>query len=289
MPPRFTHHAAIDWSGANGQRQKGIAVAIIGEHDTTPMLVRPGHIWSREEVLDWVVKDTPPDTLIGFDLGQSLPFADCGAFFPGWTQSPKTARDLWALVDAICANDPHLGVTSFVDHPDASRHFRRHGGRPGDLFPKGRGRMRVTEQAQAAAGCQPTSNFNLVGASQVGKGSLSGMRLFHRLPRDIAVWPMDLVPESGRVVVEIYTTIAAMAAGRRAARSKIRTRDDLMQALAKLGCGEADVPDPVSDHAADALITAAWMRAHGGDEALWHPAALTPILAQTEGWTFGVA
>jgi hypothetical protein len=77
--------------------------------------------------------------------------------------------------------------------------------------------------------------------------------------------------------------------GRRAARSKIRTRDDLMQALAKLGCGEADVPDPVSDHAADALITAAWMRAHGGDEALWHPAALTPILAQTEGWTFGVA
>jgi hypothetical protein len=80
--------------------------------------------------------------------------------------------------------------------------------------------MRVTERA-AAAGCQPTSNFNLVGASQVGKGSLSGMRLFHRLPRDIAVWPMDLVPASGRVVVEIYTTIAAMAAGRRAARSKI--------------------------------------------------------------------
>jgi hypothetical protein len=103
------------------------------------MLVRPGHIWSREEVLDWVVKDTPPDTLIGFDLGQSLPFADCGAFFPGWSQSPATARDLWALVDAICAHDPHLGVTSFVDHPDASRHFRRHGGRAGDLFPRAAG------------------------------------------------------------------------------------------------------------------------------------------------------
>jgi hypothetical protein len=89
MPNRFTHHAAIDWSGASGQRQKGIAVAIIGRRDTTPTLVRPGHIWSRDEVLDWVVNHTPPETLIGFDLGQSLPFADCGAFFPGWTQSPE--------------------------------------------------------------------------------------------------------------------------------------------------------------------------------------------------------
>jgi hypothetical protein len=50
-------------------------------------------------------------------------------------------------VDELCADDPHLGVTSFVDHPDASRHFRRHGNRPGDLFHPGRGRMRVTERA----------------------------------------------------------------------------------------------------------------------------------------------
>jgi hypothetical protein len=289
-PTRFTHYAAIDWSGATGHRHKGIAVAIIGQHDAAPKLVRPGHIWSRVEVLEWITDDTPPDTLIGFDLGQSLPFADCGAFFPGWEQSPASARDLWALVEAICADDPHLGVGSFVDHPQASRHFRRHGGRAGDLFPQGRGRMRVTEQAQASAGCQPTSNFNLVGASQVGKGSLSGMRLFHHLPRDIAVWPMDAVPETGRVVTEIYTTIAAMAGGRRAARSKIRTAGDLALALAALGCGgDVALHGALTDHAADALITAAWMRAHAGDMRLWHPPALTPILAQTEGWTFGVA
>jgi hypothetical protein len=252
------------------------------------MLVRPGHIWSREEVLDWVVKDTPPDTLIGFDLGQSLPFADCGAFFPGWSQSPATARDLWALVDAICAHDPHLGVTSFVDHPDASRHFRRHGGRAGDLFPKGRGRMRVTEQAQAAAGCQPTSNFNLVGASQVGKGRCRECGCFTvcRVTSPYGRWTRCQSPGGSW-----SKSTPPSRPWRRAACGALQDPHARRShaGFGKLGCGEADVPDPVSDHAADALITAAWMRAHGGDEALWHPAALTPILAQTEGWTFGVA
>lgn len=288
--PRFSHHVAIDWSGASGWRHKGIAVAMIGQQDPAPMLIRPGHIWSREEVLDWVMSETPPATLIGFDLGQSLPFADCGAFFPGWDLSPPNARALWALVDKICENDPDLGVHSFVDHADASRHFRRHGGRQGDLFPPGRGRMRVTELAQALAGCQPTSNLNLVGASQVGKSSLTGMRLFHRLPSSIPVWPMDDVPEQGRVVVEIYTTLAAMAAGRRAGRSKIRSQADLAQALAALGCApEAPAHIPLSDHASDALITAAWLRMVSANPDFWHPQALTPHLAQTEGWTFGVA
>lgn len=296
--PHFTHYAAVDWSGASGERHKGIAVAIIGAADPAPTLVRPGHVWSRIEVLHWLLDETPPDTLIGFDLGQSLAHADRGAFFPGWADSPETARDLWALVESICADEPHLGVSTFVDHPQASRYFRRHGLREGDLFgaegmPGGRGRMRVTEHAQALAGCRPTSNFNLVGAGQVGKGSLSGMRLFHRLPGDVAVWPMDALPKAGgRVVVEIYTTLAAMAAGRSAGRSKVRNRGDLAVALAALGCeaeagGRADAP--VADHAADALMTAAWLRLNAGREEFWHPPALTPHIARTEGWTFGVA
>lgn len=295
--PLFTHYAAVDWSGASGERHKGIAVAIIGATDPVPSLVRPGHIWSRIEVLDWLLHETPPRTLIGFDLGQSLAHADRDAFFPGWADSPDTARDLWALVEAICVDEPHLGVSTFVDHPQASRYFRRHGLREGDLFgaegqPGGRGRMRVTEHAQALAGCRPTSNFNLVGAGQVGKGSLSGMRLFHRLPRDVVVWPMDPLPQTGRVVVEIYTTLAAMAAGRSVGRSKVRNRGDLAVALAALGCQPEAVEDadaPISDHAADALMTAAWLRTHAAGEDLWHPQALTAKIARTEGWTFGVA
>jgi hypothetical protein len=289
---RFGSFAAIDWSGAAGERHKGIAVAICSAGSAAPELVRPSHRWSREDVLAWLLDDMPPDTLVGLDLGISLPFADCGAFFPGWADTPSDARALWALVDETCRDDPHLAASSFVDHLEASRYFRRHGGREGASFhaPEAadrRGRFRVTEQAQARMGCKPYSNFNLVGAAQVGKSSLTGMRVLHRLAGRLPVWPVDPLPASGSVVVEIYTAIAAIAAGRTAAQSNMRSCAELNQALAALG--SAPVPDagPLDDHSADALLTAAWLRANADRSELWNPAGLTPDLARTEGWTFG--
>ncbi|MGH6633387.1 MAG: hypothetical protein ACREB0_08505, partial [Sphingopyxis sp.] len=49
----FTHFAALDWSGARGPRQRGIALAV-ASGAAAPALVRPGHIWSRTEILDWL-------------------------------------------------------------------------------------------------------------------------------------------------------------------------------------------------------------------------------------------
>ncbi|MCZ8321235.1 MAG: hypothetical protein ACK442_09800 [Novosphingobium sp.] len=289
---RFRHFAAVDWSGAAGERHRGIAVALCGPGNAAPTLVRPGYRWSRPEVLDWLLNDLPDHTIVGFDMGISLAHADAGAFFPGWTESPSTARKLWALIDRICSDDPHLGASSFVDHPEAARHFRRHGGREGDRFggggqKGGRGRFRVTERAQEAMGCRPYSNFNLVGAAQVGKSSLTGMRLLHRLARQLPVWPIDPLPHTGSVVVEIYTTIAAIAAGRRTGASKIRDHADLNAALAELESPPVAGSGPITDHAADALITAAWLRNVAHDRTLWSPSALTAEIARTEGWTFG--
>lgn len=293
---RFKHFMAIDWSGAVGPRQKGIAVALCGLGQDAPRLLRPaGHaLWSRAEVLDLLLHRLPDDTLVGLDLGISLPFADAGAFFPGWAESPADARGLWAMVDALCAADPHLAASSFVDHAEASAYFRRHGGREGARFHlpgtlHKRGRMRVTEQAQARAGCRPYSNFNLVGAAQVGKSSLTGMRLLHRLERRLPVWPVDPLPPAGSVVVEIYTTLAAVAAGRNAARAKITDHAGLDQALAALGSGPVPGEGAIDDHSADALLTAAWLRTAAPRPALWQPAELTRELARTEGWTFGAA
>ena len=287
MTPRFRHFAAVDWSGAIGERQRGIAVALCGEGHEAPRLVRPAHVWSRADVLAWLRDDLPADTLVGMDLGISLPFADMGAYFPGWDQTPADARALWAMVDSIAAADAHLSVTSFVDHDDVARHFRRHGARQGDLYPKGRGRMRMTERAQEAMGCKPTSNFNLVGAAQVGKSSLTGMRVLHRLNARIPVWPIDPLPRTGAVICEIYTTIAAIAAGRSAARSKIRTGAELDTALAALDSRPYGHTGPIDDHTSDALITAAWLRRAAHDRALWHPSTMTEKIAATEGWTFG--
>jgi len=286
---RFRHFAAIDWSGAVGERQRGIAVAICAEGDAAPPLVRPGHIWSRADVLDWLVEQLPPDTLVGVDLGPSLPFVDRGAYFPGWDESPADARALWALVERVCAADPHLAASSFVDHPDAARHFRRHGGRTGDLFGSGRGRLRVTEEAQRRQGLNPYSNLNLVGAAQVGKSSLTGMRVLHRAQAALAIWPLDPLPETGSVLVEIYTSLAALAAGRPKGRSKMLDAAALNAALAHptIASRAAAWDGPIDDHKADAILTSAWLRRAAGDPALWSPAALTPHVARTEGWTFG--
>jgi hypothetical protein len=291
---RFDHFAAIDWSGAAGERHKGIAIALCRPGSGAPALVRPGDRWSRQEVLDWLLEAMPPATLVGLDLGISLPFADCGAFFPGWSESPPDAKALWALVEATCSDDPHLGASSLVDHLEASRYFRRHGGREGERFHHAaashrRGRFRVTEQAQAAMGCKPYSNFNLVGAAQVGKSSLTGMRVLHRLAGRLPVWPVDAPPAEGSVVIEIYTAIAAMAAGRAQGRSKIKTYAELNDALAALGSGSIDGTGPIDDHSADALLTAAWLRVNAQRQDLWRPTGLTPDIARTEGWTFGAA
>jgi len=285
---RFTHFAAIDWSGAAGARQKGIAVATCEAGKDAPALVRPGHIWSRQEVLDWMLA-LEGGWLVGLDLSPSLAFADKGAFFPGWERSPADVRELWALVEEIAGNEPHLGANRFVDHPEASRHFRRHGGRCGDLFPPGAGRFRVVEDASREQGlCNPYSNFNLVGAAQVGKSSLTGMRLFHRIDGKLPIWPFDPVPEHGPVVVEIYTSIAATAAGLPRGRTKIRDGETLDRALAALGSREHLTLARYDDHATDAILAAAWLRAVAHDPALWSPTTLTPEFARAEGWTFGV-
>jgi hypothetical protein len=286
---RFSHFAVADWSGAKGARQKGIAIAICEAGTAVPRLVRPGHVWSREEVLDWIAGELPEDTLLGFDLSPGLPFEDAGAFFPGWAESPADARALWALVDRISANDPHLAVSSFVDHPAARRYFRN-GRVTGTRFGvEAAGRLRRVERRQRdACGLLPSSCLNLVGASQVGKSCLTAMRLLHRLDGRLPFWPFDPLPDTGSVLLEIYTSLAARAAGLPRGRSKMRDAAALNTALRALGCDEV-VLDRYDDHATDAILTVVWLRANAARPELWEPAGLTREIARTEGWTFGVA
>ena len=282
---QFANYVAIDWSGAKTERQKGIAVAVCGMGDSAPRLVRPETGWSRESVLEWLQTEAPKDALIGLDLSPSLPFGDNG-FFPGWDRSPGTAKELWRLVDEVCADDDHLSVVSFVSHPEARRHFRHSKGDCGDMFEGGVGRLRETERRQAEMGTSPSSCFNLIGAAQVGKSSLTGMRLLNRLPSSYSVWPFDDIPESGSLIVEIYTSLAARAGGIRKGLAKMRDGKSLDAALAQLG-SQPHVPlAKYDDHSTDAILTAAWLRAVAHDPALWNPPGLEAV-RHTEGWTFG--
>jgi hypothetical protein len=290
---RFSHFLAVDWSGARGPRQKGIALALAKAEGGPPALVAPPDPrgWARSEVLALLAGLEAP-TLVGLDLGISLPHADAGAFFPGWDASPADARGLWALVDALCAADPHLEAGGFVTHPEAARYFRHGAGATGDRFllpgaPGREGRFRLAEHAQRQQGVRPVSNFNLVGAAQVGKSSLTGMRMLHRLGGKVPVWPVDPLPDEGSVITEIYTAMAARHGGMTGAATKIRTREALNDALDALGSPPVAGTGPIDDHSSDALLTAAWLRQVHGARDLWHPPALTPEVARTEGWTFG--
>lgn len=292
---RFARFACIDWSGAAGPLQKGIALAIAEAGDAAPILLAaPGRGWSRQAALDWLLGHAAArsDLLIGVDFSAALPFDAAHGYLPGVADVPRTARAFWDDLDARCAGDPHLSVGSFLATPEIARLFRigavtgagfgGDGGACGDR----NGRLRAVERRVESG--RPASCFNLVGARQVGRSSLTGMRVLARLAGAVPVWPFDPVPRRGPLIVEVYTSIAATAAGRSVGATKMRTGAALDAALVHPAIASAPTGrvSPIDDHGSDALLTAAWMRRAACEPMLWMMPP--PAIADTEGWTFGV-
>ncbi len=280
----FTRFAAIDWSGAKGSRHKGIAVAICGAGEKAPILVRPGHVWSRTEVLEWLLAEAAAaPTLFGFDFSFAPPIADRGEYLPGEPGVPSTAREFWAYVDRR-SGDEDLGAASFLEQAHR-RHFY-FGIADGEKARFMHFRQ-CDARLNAQGGRKTASAYDAIGAAQVAKASFSGMRLLHHLRGRVAVWPMDPLPERGSAVVEIYTRIYLRRAG--LSGTKLRSRTELNRALVALGSRPARLRFEPNDHETDALVTAAGMRALATSEPrAFAPEGLTPELARTEGWTFGI-
>jgi len=282
--PRFARFAAIDWSGAKGKRHKGIAIALAEAGKAAPRLVQPDHIWSRTEVLDWLVAAAgEAPTLFGFDFSFAPPIAERGEYLPGEPNIPSEAKAFWAYVDA-CADDEDLGAASFLD-----RIHRRHfyfGAADGvkrDFL-----HHRVCEHAfNALGGGKASTLYDAIGAAQVAKASFAGMRLLHRLDGLVPVWPMDTLPREGSLVVEIYTRAFIRMSG--LSGRKVRSAAMLDTALEGLGSRPAQLDHDPSDHETDVLIAAVGLRAIAGASRYWAPSGLTSQLARTEGWTFGIA
>jgi hypothetical protein len=281
---RFARFAAIDWSGAKGRRHKGIAVAVAETGTASPRLVRPGHVWSRTEVLDWLLAEAAAaPTLFGFDFSFAPPIAARGEYLPGEPDVPSTAREFWAYVERRC-EDEDLGAASFLEQAHR-RHFY-FGIADGEKARFMHFRQ-CDARLNAQGGRKTASAYDAIGAAQVAKASFSGMRLLHRLDGRVAVWPMDPLPERGSAVVEIYTRIYLRRAGLRG--TKLRSRADLNRALTGLGSRPARLRFEPDDHQTDALVTAAGMRALAtGEPRAFAPEGLTPELARSEGWTFGI-
>jgi hypothetical protein len=284
VTPHFERFAAIDWSGAKGRRHKGIAVALAQAGDAAPALVRPDQIWSRSEVLDWLLAtaDEAP-TLFGFDCSFAPPIAERGAYLPGEAGVPAEAKAFWAYVDRL-SEDEDLGAASFLEKVHRRHfYFGAADGTKRDFL-----HHRACEHAfNATGGGKASTLYDAIGAAQVAKASFAGMRLLRRLDGRVPIWPMDALPAQGSLVVEIYTRAFIRLAG--LSGRKVRSRDQLDAALATLGSGPAALERDPDDHETDALIAAAGMRSIAGRPDYWHPSGLTADLARTEGWTFGVA
>ena len=173
---------AVDWSGRSGPEQRQalwLAEVIDGE------LVRLEGGRTRAELVDLLLTeaDRDPDLIIGFDFAFSL---------PAWylRERQLTPRQLWALVadEALTPTMRQLGLARWMNSPEppfwttGEGHARL---RPEQMF-------RRTEQDLRAPGIQPKSVFQLVGAGQVGRGSLYGMQALHRLSGvGFHSWPFD--------------------------------------------------------------------------------------------------
>jgi len=280
---RFASFVAIDWSGAKGSRHKGIAIAE-ARGDAAPRLIRAGHVWSREEVLDWLLKRAAKEpTLFGFDFSFAPPLIERGEYLPGESGVPRTAREFWAYVDSKC-DDRDLGAASFLETAHRPHfYFGIADGVKADFV-----RFRQCDaRLNAQGGRKTASAYDAIGAAQVAKASFSGMRFLHRLDDRVAIWPMGPLPAHGSAVVEIYTRIYLRRAGMTGA--KLRSRSALNRALKGLGSPPARLRFEPNDHQTDALVTSAGMRQLALTEPrAFDPEGLTPEIARTEGWTFGV-
>ena len=205
----------------------------------------------------------------------------------------KTAPDLWAMVDDVNHNQANLFAGDVWTHHKFKADFWVEGKRPDEFqMPQ-----RITEILCAQRGYgHPESPFKLIGAKQVGKGGLAGMRLAHYLKQHhgskIAIWPFDdhdACDNATIVMTEIYPRQFIKRAG--LGNQKLRTIDDLNTGLLALQSFPFNQCD-ITDHDTDAIIAAAGLRYLCGDHPIIPNDISIPhenrLTLMQEGWIFGV-
>jgi hypothetical protein len=286
----FDSFIGIDWSGAKSPiKSKAIAVATCSHGKEAPTLI--SQRWSREDVSDYIqsLLGQGKRTLIGIDCN----FGYAAQTIEKQFGKDATAANLWQKVEELNTHHMNFFAGDFFSHPDYAPYFWTEGKMPENFtMPQ---RMTETQCAKDGLG-RPESPFKLIGAKQVGKGGLAGMRLAHSLKQNqgdkIAIWPFDsiaLCDKAEIIITEIYPRQFIKRAG--FGDKKIRDCNGVNIALKNLDSLSIKNRE-ISDHQTDALISAAGLRHLCGNdvaipESLATPPAPHPIL-QKEGWIFGV-
>ena len=197
-----TRALAVDWSGRAGVDQKN-AIYLAEVALETDSLVRLKNGCTRSQLVDLLIAeaDNDPNFVVGFDFAFSL---------PEWylvSLGLTSVRELWALLatETLTPRMREVGLVGWMRAPEppfwsstkaasglaSEQEFRR------------------TEQELRRPGLQPKSVFQLVGAGQVGRGSLYGMQALHRLSEaGFSVWPFD--EPRFPLVLEVFPRVFAM-------------------------------------------------------------------------------
>jgi hypothetical protein len=151
---------------------------------------------TRRELVDLLILEAArdPSLVVGFDFAFSL---------PGWYLRERglTASALWAALAAerLTPAMQQVGLARWLSAPEPP--FWSTGKQHALLRPERE--LRRTEEEVRALGSRPKSVFQLVGAGQVGRGSLYGMQALHRLAAaGFRIWPFE--PVGLPLAVEIF-------------------------------------------------------------------------------------
>jgi hypothetical protein len=184
---------AIDWSGRSGSDQRR---ALWLAQAVNCKLIRLEAGRSREETVELLIAEANrnPDLIVGLDFAFSL---------PEWYLRDRalTPRALWARLatEELTRRMRSLGLARWMNSPEPPfwTTAQAHALLMADQ------KFRRTEIDARAAGSQPKSVFQLVGAGQVGRSSLYGMQALHRLAvAGFGIWPFHEAEPP--MLVEIY-------------------------------------------------------------------------------------
>ena len=313
--PVFSSYIGIDWSGAKAKNHAGLQLAVAKPGKAVPKRMGPpvGRYWSRCQVLELLIEYANAavgklPVLAGIDFAFAHPFrikksadlsvdvaaeVDGKSYFPGAEDSPKTATELWALVEKVNCNQPDLYGGAMFSHPKWGEYYLAPPDYKARYYESCR---RLTEIASHAAGRSPSPTFKAVGADNVSTGSLAGMRLLHRLKQHLgerlSIWPFDDIVDgkTDLVLVEIFPSLYFYRLGMVSAKKAAANPAFLNRALAAYDSkGVKPGFTPIGNDAdeADAIIAAAALRYFSIASGFTLPAPGLAI-ARREGWIFGV-
>ncbi len=165
---------------------------------SAPCLVTPmGPRWTRSEIVDWICSqlDGNQRLLIGLDFAFGFPFEgkDVG-YLGGRARQVDSIFSLWKLIEEKCCADPDFGCTTFIEDPGYASLFWKSGPLPQAWVE----RKRRTELACVeATQTRPETVYKLIGSKQVGKGSVTGIRVLNHIrsakKECVSFWPFDEV------------------------------------------------------------------------------------------------